>query len=50
MGSVIVYTLSKAFTNVVYNSVGHFMWNGSNFLTNSILKLLNRLKAITAYL
>ena len=50
MGSVIEYTLSKAFTKVVYNSVGHFMWNGSNFLTNCIFKLFNRLRAITVYL
>ena len=39
MGSVIVYTLSKAFTKLVYDSAGHFMWNGSNFLTNCIFKL-----------
>ena len=50
MGSVIVYTLSKAFTKVVYNSAGHFMWNGSNFLTNCIFKLFNRLRTITVYL
>ena len=25
MGSIIVHTLSKAFTKVVYNSAGHFM-------------------------
>ena len=43
MGSVIVYTLLKACTKVVSNSVGHFMWNGSNFLTNCIFKLFNRL-------
>ena len=50
MGSAVVYTLSKAFTKVVYNSTGHFIWNGSNFLTNCIFKLSNRLRAITAYL
>ena len=49
MGSVIVDTLSKAFTKVVYNSAGHFMWNGVNFLTNCIFKLFNRLRAITVY-
>ena len=49
MGSVIVNTLSKAFTKVVYNSAGHFMWNGSNFLTNCIFKLFNRLRTITVY-
>ena len=43
MGSVIVYTLSKAFMKVVYNSVGHFLWNGSNFLMDCIFKLFNRL-------
>ena len=47
MGCIIVYTLSKAFTKIVYNSAGHFMWNGRNFLTNCIFKLFNRLKAIT---
>ena len=52
-----VYTLSKAFTKVVYNSAGHFMWNdsnfmwnGSNFMTNCIFKLFKRLRAITVYL
>ena len=50
MGSVIVFTLSKAFTKVVYNTAGHFMWNGSNFLTNCTFKLFNRLRAITVYL
>ena len=49
MGSVIVYTLLKAFTKVVYNLAGYFMWNGSNFLTNCIFKLFNRLRAITVY-
>ena len=50
MGSIIVYTLSKAFMKVVYNSAGHFMWNGCNFLTNCIFKLFNRLSAITVSL
>ena len=50
MGSVIVYTLSKAFAKVVYNSAGYFMCNGSNFLTNYIFKLFNRLATITVYL
>ena len=50
MGSIIVYTLLKAFTKVVHNPAGHFMWNGSNFLTNCIFKLFNRLRAITVYL
>ena len=50
MGSVIVYALSKAFTKVVYDLAGHFMWNGSNFFTNCIFKLFNRLRAITVYL
>ena len=49
MGSVIVYTLLKAFMKVVYNSAGHFMWNGSNFLTNYMCKLFNRLRLITVY-
>ena len=50
MGSVIVYTLSKVFTNVVYNWAGHFMWNDSIFLTNCIFKLFNGLRAITVYI
>ena len=50
MGSIIVYTLSKAFTKVLYNSADHFMWNGSNVLTNCIFKLFNRLRAISVYL
>ena len=49
MGSVIVYTPSKAFTKVVNNSVGHFMGNVSNFLMNCILKLFNRLREITVF-
>ena len=48
MGSVIVYTLSKVFTTVI--SVDHFMRNGSNFLTNCIFKLFNRLKAVTVWM
>ena len=48
MGSVSVYTLSKAFMKVVYNSAG--MWNSSNFLTNSIFKLFNRFSVITVYI
>ena len=36
MGTVIIHTLLKTFTKVVYNSADHFMWNGGNFLTNRI--------------
>ena len=50
MGSIVVHTLLKAFTKVVYNSASHFMWNGSNFLTNCIFKLFNRSRAINVYL
>ena len=50
MRSIIVHTLPKVFMKVVYNLVGHFMWNGSNFLTNCIFKLFNRARAINVHL
>ena len=45
MGTVIIHTLLKTFTKVVYNSADHFMWNGGNFLTNRIFKFFNRSSA-----
>ena len=45
MGTVIIHTLLKTFTKVVYNSADHFMRNGGNFLTNRIFKFFNRSSA-----
>ena len=43
----LVHTRLKTFPKFVDNSAGHFMWNGSNFFTNRILKLFNTLREIT---
>ena len=37
----------KTFVKVARNSTDYFMWNGNNFLTNDIVQLLNRWKAMS---